>query len=153
MSHRLERQQRVPAALAEVFEFFADARNLELLTPPFLRFRVLTPAPIEMRAGALIEYRIHLAGVPMSWLTEISVWEPGQRFVDTQLKGPYRLWRHLHEFTAVDGGTEMRDVVDYELPFGPLGELVHSVAVKATLRRIFDFRAQVIAERFRGAER
>jgi hypothetical protein len=102
--HVLERSQLVPAARAEVFAFFADAFNLEAITPQFLRFRVTTPAPIPMAPGALIDYRLSLYGVGFRWRTRIEVWEPGVRFVDVQLSGPYRLWRHTHTFEDAPGG-------------------------------------------------
>src|SRR5918997_5030628 len=98
--HRLERTQRLAAPPGEVFEFFADALNLEAITPAWLSFRVITPGPIEMRPGALIEYRLRLHGVPVRWLTRIEVWEPGRRFVDVQVRGPYRLWHHTPGFEA-----------------------------------------------------
>ena len=122
--HVLRREQRLPGTPDEVFPFFADARNLEAITPPWLGFRVLTPAPIELRVGALIEYRLRLRGLPLAWLTRIEDWTPGVRFVDAQLAGPYRLWHHTHEF-APDGagGTLMRDTVRYALPYWPLGEV------------------------------
>src|SRR4051794_5074849 len=97
-THRLEQTQLVPAPRARVFEFFSAAENLERLTPDFLSFRILTPLPIEMREGQHIEYQIGLGGVPMRWLTEIREWRPEERFVDVQLRGPYKLWHHLHEF-------------------------------------------------------
>jgi ligand-binding SRPBCC domain-containing protein len=152
--HRLERLQLIEAPRSRVFEFFSAAENLERLTPPFLRFQILTPLPIPMKRGQLIEYRIALGGVPMRWLTEITSWQPNDSFVDLQLKGPYRLWHHLHEFRdAPRGGTEMRDVVDYELPFGPLGSLAHALTIRRLLERIFDFRQQEIERAFpRSAE-
>lgn len=146
-SHRyvLEREQLVPRPRGEVFAFFEDAANLERITPPFLHFRVLTPAPIAMKPGALIDYRIRLFGVPLKWRTRIEAYEPTARFVDTQLRGPYKLWHHLHEFIDVPGGTMMTDRVEYQLPFGPLGRAAHAVFVRATLERIFDYRRDVIA--------
>lgn len=146
--HRLEQTQLVAAPRERVFDFFSRAENLERLTPPFLDFRIVTPLPIEMKQGALIEYRIGLGGIPLRWLTEITEWQPGERFVDLQLRGPYRYWHHLHEFRDTPGGTEMHDVVDYELPLGPLGALAHAMAVKRTLARIFDFRQQAVAAAF-----
>jgi ligand-binding SRPBCC domain-containing protein len=146
--HRLERTQIVAAPRSEVFEFFSAARNLQILTPPFLNFQIVTPEPIQMTRNTHIEYRIALGGVPMRWLTEISVWEPNERFVDSQLSGPYSLWHHLHEFRDSPNGTEMRDVVDYELPFGVLGGLTHALFVKRTLQRIFDYREEAIARVF-----
>lgn len=141
----LEREQLIPRPRGEVFAFFADAYNLEAITPPWLRFGVQTPRPIEMRAGTLIAYRMRLHGVPVRWLTRIEQWQPGVRFVDRQLRGPYRLWHHTHEFAERDGGTAMRDTVRYALPLGPLGALANRAFVAGDLRRIFDFRREAIA--------
>lgn len=142
----LAREQRLPGSPADVFEFFADARNLEAITPPWLGFRVVTPEPIEMRPGTLIEYRLRLHGIPISWRTTIAVWDPPHRFVDVQLSGPYRIWHHTHDFApAPDGeGTVMRDTVRYALPFGPFGALAHRLLVKRDLERIFDFRREAV---------
>ncbi len=148
MPRLLERSQLVPAPRAEVFAFFADARNLEAITPEFLRFRLVTPGPIPMAAGTLIEYRLSLYGVGFRWRTRIDVWEPGTRFVDVQLSGPYRLWRHTHSFEDAPGGTRVGDRVEYDLPLGPLGALAHALLVRRALRRIFDHRRQKIEERF-----
>ena len=146
--HVLRREQRLPGTPAEVFPFFADAGNLEAITPPWLRFEVVTPRPIEMRPGALIEYRLVLHGLPIAWLTRIEEWEPGVRFVDMQMAGPYRLWHHTHEFRAhPDGGTVMTDTVRYALPLGPLGALAHHVVVRRDVERIFEFRAGAIPAR------
>jgi ligand-binding SRPBCC domain-containing protein len=137
--YTLRREQYLPAAPRDVFPFFAEARNLEQITPPFLRFRVLEAD--EMRVGALIEYRLTLHGVPIRWLTQVQEWEPGVRFVDVQLRGPYALWHHTHEFEEVhDGSTLMRDTVRYALPYGPLGTLAHRLFVKRDIERIFDYR-------------
>jgi len=146
--HRLEQTQLIPAPRAQVFAFFANAENLGKLTPPFLSFRILTPLPIEMRQGQLIEYRIGLGGMPMRWLTEIREWQPLDRFVDVQLRGPYKRWHHRHEFRDLDGGTEMRDVVDYELPLGPVGAIAHTLMVRRTLSRIFAFRREAVTRAF-----
>ena len=143
----LFREQWVPQPLAKVFPFFADADNLQALTPPWLNFRILTPA-VELRPGALIEYKLHLHGVPLRWRTLIGVWEPPHRFVDEQLSGPYRLWHHEHTFTERDGGTVLTDNVRYLAPGGPLAPLVHRVFVRPELERIFDYRQKIIAERF-----
>jgi ligand-binding SRPBCC domain-containing protein len=143
--HTLRREQHLPGSPEEVFPFFADAGNLEAITPPWLGFEVVTPRPIAMRPGALIEYRLRLHRLPVSWLTRIEEWEPGVRFVDAQLTGPYKLWHHTHEFEpAPGGGTLMRDIVRYALPLGPLGTLAHAVLVRRDVQRIFDFRAQAI---------
>jgi len=146
--HVLRREQRLPGAPDEVFPFFADAHNLEAITPPWLGFRVLTPQPIEMRPGALIEYRLALHGLPLSWLTRIEEWVPGERFVDAQLAGPYALWHHTHEFAPEPGGgTLMRDTVRYALPYWPLGEVAHALVVRRDLAAIFAFRHQEVARR------
>ncbi len=143
--HVLRREQRLPGTPAEVFPFFADARNLEAITPPWLGFEVVSPRPIEMRAGALIEYRLRLHGLRVAWLTRIEEFVPRERFVDMQLSGPYRLWHHTHEFRELPGGgTLMTDTVRYALPLGPLGSLAHRLLVRRDLERIFDFRARAV---------
>lgn len=141
----LERELFVPRPLSEVFAFFSDAHNLEQLTPSWLRFEILTPAPIPMRAGTLIDYRIKLYGVPMVWRTLISVWEPPHRFVDEQIRGPYSVWHHEHLFEERDGGTLIRDRVRYRAPFGMLS---HPLFVRGQLDKIFSFRHEVIAKIF-----
>jgi ligand-binding SRPBCC domain-containing protein len=139
--HILRREQRLSGTPEEVFPFFAEARNLEAITPPWLGFRVVTPEPVEMRAGAPIEYRLRLHGVPLRWHTTIAVWDPPRRFVDVQVSGPYRLWHHTHDFAPDgDGGTVMRDTVRYSLPYGPLGAVAHRALVRRDLAAIFDFR-------------
>ncbi len=143
MRHVLQRSTWIPRPLEEVHRFFSDVANLERITPPELRFRILTPLPVEIRPGALIDYRLSLFGVPFDWRTEITRWEPPHRFVDTQLSGPYRQWIHLHEFTPEREGTRMRDRVDYVLPLGRLG-LVGLPLVRRQLDRIFDFREAAI---------
>lgn len=137
----------VPRGIAEVFAFHADTSNLQALTPAWLDFRILTPSTIEMRPGALIQYRLRLRGLPIRWLTEITAWEPPHRFVDEQRRGPYRLWVHEHRFEAVEGGTRIDDTVRYAVPFGAL---VHSWAVGPEVRRIFTYRHQRLLERFGG---
>jgi ligand-binding SRPBCC domain-containing protein len=145
--HVLRREQWLPGAPAEVFPLFADAGNLEAITPAWLAFRIVTPRPIEMRPGTLIEYRLRLHGVPVSWLTRIEEWEPGVRFVDAQVAGPYKLWHHTHEFEPDGtGGTLMRDTVRYELPLGPLGEAARRLFVARDLAAIFDHRARRVAD-------
>ncbi len=142
--HRLEREQRLEHPLDEVFEFFAAARNLERLTPPWLRFEVLTPEPVDMRVGTLIDYRLRVHGVPLRWTSRIDEWEPGRGFIDRQLRGPYGFWYHRHSFAADGIATIVRDRVDYGLPFGRLGELAHQVLVRRDLERIFDYRRQAV---------
>lgn len=132
--------------MQEVFAFFADARNLEAITPPWLGFRIPSPKMIVMAPGTLIEYRLRWHRLPIRWITEIRRWDPPTSFMDVQLRGPYRLWEHTHLFQAVDGGTRMCDVVRYALPFGFLGRIAHACVVKADLDRIFDFRARKVSE-------
>jgi ligand-binding SRPBCC domain-containing protein len=150
--HILERQQRVELPIEQAFEFYADALNLEAITPPWLGFAVTTPAPIEMGAGTLLDYRLKLHRVPVRWRTRIEVWEPPRRFVDVQLSGPYSLWEHTHEFEPVgEGATLLRDRVRYALPLGPLGELAHRLFVRRDVERIFDFRREAVAARLASA--
>jgi len=146
--YRLHREQRVPYALEEVFAFFAQPENLQRITPPSLGFRILTPSPISMKEGRLIDYTLRVMGVSLHWRTLITTYDPPHRFVDEQINGPYRFWHHTHTFRAVDEGTIIGDDVRYALPFGPLGRLIHSVYVRRDLERIFDYRAEVIAQVF-----
>jgi ligand-binding SRPBCC domain-containing protein len=143
-TYRLERSQVVERPLDEVFAFFADAANLEEITPAFLRFSIRTPLPIAMEEGARIEYALHLFGVPLRWRTRISVWDSGRCFVDEQESGPYARWRHTHTFEPVDGGTLVRDVVDYAMPLSALGRVAHVLFVGRTLDRIFSYRQRAI---------
>lgn len=147
-TYLIQREQWVSAPLEKVFEFFSDAANLETLTPPWLKFRIVTPTPIAMHTGARIEYRIDWRVVPIRWQTEIVDWSPPHRFVDVQLRGPYKLWHHTHTFAAVDGGTLMGDIVRYGLPLGPIGSLTHKLAVRRDIERVFDYRAERIAALF-----
>ena len=145
----LEREQIIRRPRAEVFEFFADAVNLERITPPELQFHIITPPPIEVRKGALIDYELKLRGIPITWKTEITQWNPPHDFVDTALRSPYKQWIHLHAFEERSDGREtyMKDVVRYRLPLEPLGDLAHFY-VKKELAYIFDYRRQVIEEIF-----
>jgi ligand-binding SRPBCC domain-containing protein len=129
----------LPVPLERVFAFFSDARNLEKLTPPWLRFEILTDGPIEMAVGTLIDYRIRWRGIPMPWRTEIEVWDPPHRFVDRQVRGPYRFWRHEHRFAERTGGTSIEDRVEYA-PVG--GVIAQRLAVARDVRRIFAYRHQ-----------
>lgn len=137
-AYTLTSEQWLPRPRDEVFGFFADARRLQDLTPPFLNFHVVTPSPIEMRAHTKIEYRLRLHGIPLHWQSEISEWNPPDDFVDRQIKGPYRMWHHRHSFEERDGGTLVRDTVDYSVPGG---RLIHWLLVRQNLRRIFNYRS------------
>jgi ligand-binding SRPBCC domain-containing protein len=150
MTWVLRTDMRVDRPLGPVWALFSEAANLEAITPPELHFRILTPTPIEMRRGARIEYRIRLFGVPFHWLTEITCWEPGVRFVDEQIAGPFRRWVHQHRFEVIgDGATRIRDEVHYDLPLGRLGGLAHPI-VRSRLDRIFDYREVRVRELLEG---
>lgn len=151
MSNRvLQTEVFIPRPRAEVFAFFADASNLERLTPRWVNFRIVTPPPIEMKQGAIIDYTIRIHGVPVRWRTEIEAWEPPRRFVDTQLQGPYWLWRHEHTFEEVEGGTLCGDRVTYR---APMGWLTHPLLVDRDVRRIFEYRKAKLLEIFGAAGR
>lgn len=141
----LNRELWLPRPLPEVFDFFADATNLERITPPWLEFRITTPTPIEMRPGATIDYRLKIHGLPIRWRSEITFWQPLQRFVDEQRKGPYRLWWHEHSFETRDGGTLARDRVRYSV-WG--GGLVQRLLVRRDVEEIFEYRSHALQHLF-----
>lgn len=132
----------------EIFAFFSDARNLELLTPGWLNFKILTPTPVAMTPGVHIQYRLSWHGIPLRWTTEITRWNPPHDFEDIQLSGPYKLWRHTHGFEERDGGTQMSDTVEYALPFGFLGRMAHALQVRRNVEKIFDYRYERIQQMF-----
>ena len=134
---------RLPLPRERVFAFFADAVNLERITPPELRLRILTPLPIQMREATLLDYRLRLFGVPLRWRARITSWQPPFGFVDEQLQGPYRAWRHTHRFHDGGGATIVEDVVRYGLAFGPLSDLFYPL-VRLQLERIFRFRQSAV---------
>lgn len=142
--YTLHRELWVPYPLLRVFDFFSRAENLEQLTPPWMHFRILTPLPIVMKPGATIAYSLRVRGIPLRWLTEIEQWTPPHDFIDIQAKGPYKLWRHTHRFSELNGGPLIADTVVYALPFGLLGRLVHRLQVARDLGQIFDYRAQQV---------
>lgn len=142
--HVLEREQFLDRPLEQVFSFFSAAHNLEALTPEWLRFEVMTPEPIEMRVGTLIEYRLSVHGVPLNGVSQIAAWERNRWFVDRQLRGPYRLWHHTHEFVAIGDGTLVRDSVRYAIPFGPLGDVAHTLFVQRDLDSVFAYRRSAV---------
>ena len=151
--HTLEREQWVARPLARVFPFFAQPENLALITPPGLDFQLLTPRPVCMEPGRVIDYTIRVLGVPTRWRTLITRYEPPWCFVDEQIAGPYSFWHHTHTFTEQDGGTLLQDAVRYALPFvlpGPAGEIAHALYVRPALERIFNYRAQLFSRLFGG---
>ncbi|MFO1076850.1 MAG: SRPBCC family protein [Planctomycetota bacterium] len=147
---RLEATLWVPQPLATVFPFFADARNLERLTPDWVSFRILSPTPVAMAVGARIDYRIAVHGLPLRWRTRIARWEPPHAFADEQQRGPYARWFHTHTFTAERGGTRLGDRVEMRPRGGPLAGLVMRAFVRRDVERIFTHRAEVMAREFGG---
>lgn len=147
---RLRTKTVLPAPRDAVFEFFSDATNLEAITPPWLCFRIASPTPIKIETGALIDYHLRLRGLPIRWRTEIAEWNPPVRFVDRQLRGPYRLWEHSHEFEESNEGTIVRDEVQYSV-YG--GAIIERLFVRADLKKIFTYRNEQITARLGRAEK
>jgi len=143
-------EQVFPKPPDEVFPFFSDARNLEKITPSFLRFEVLTPGPIDMEPGAIIDYRLRVRGVPIRWRTKIESFDPPRMFVDDQVRGPYKRWHHTHTFepTADGGGTVARDEVRYEPPGGPFKPIVNALFIRRDVKKIFEHRGEALSAMF-----
>lgn len=135
----------LPQPRDEVFAFFSNAGNLDTITPPWLKFRTITQLPIEMHVGAVIDYKLRIHGFPMRWRSKITAWEPPQRFVDEQIRGPYRLWIHEHTFTELDGGTLVRDHLRYAIP---LDRFAYPWLVRRDIKRIFRYRSEMLQRRF-----
>ena len=144
-THTFIQELWLPESRAKVFSFFANARNLETITPPWLNFELLTPGEIRMHAGARIDYRLRVHCFPLRWTTEITTWEPAVRFIDVQRKGPYRRWEHTHTFADLDGGTLCRDEVAYSVPGG---RLVNWLIVRRDIERIFAYRSASLFRHF-----
>lgn len=147
--HEFQSELWLPLPPAELFPFFADAANLNAITPPWLHFQIVTPLPIAMKVGTLIDYLLRVHGVPFRWRTRIHVWQPPHRFVDEQIRAPYRQWIHEHTFKARDGGTLLRDVVHYAVPFD---FLAHRLFVRPDIERIFRFRSEALRKLFLAAQ-
>lgn len=145
---RFESSQRVDLPIERVFDFFSRPENLERITPPWLKFRIVTPGPIEMEEGTLIDYRLRVKGIPFRWRSEITVWDPPHRFVDVQRVGPYRKWEHTHSFRTDGEGTIVVDEVDYAVPGGTL---IERLFVRRDVRSIFEHRSRVLGELLRNA--
>ena len=151
--YTLQREQWVASPLQRTFPFFAQPENLALITPPSLGFRLLTPPPVEMEKGRIIDYTIRVIGLAIRWRTLITTYDPPRCFVDEQISGPYSFWHHIHRFEPRDGGTLLYDEVRYLLPMaliGPVRDLVHTLYVRPSLERIFDYREQVFTRLFGG---
>lgn len=155
MKHVLEREQFLPITLSAAWAFFSSPKNLGVITPPDMDFRIHEPFDDRpMHSGQTIRYTVKpMFGLPLTWVTRIEEVEAPNRFVDTQIKGPYKRWWHQHTFEAVQGGVLMRDRVEYELPLGPLGDLAHRIFVKQRLTAIFEFRNATLLNLFPSAER
>lgn len=148
----LHAEQLLPVDIQTAWGFFSSPNNLALITPPEMDFITLTPMAdgAEIYTGMLIDYTVKpLFGIPMRWQTGIKTVEKPNRFVDTQLKGPYRLWEHTHIFTQTDNGVLMKDEVKYQLPFGPLGGLAHALLVRKKLQALFSYRKAAIERIFK----
>jgi len=145
---RLEMELWLPQPRSKVFPFFADARNLETLTPPWLHFEVLAPGPLEMKVGLKIDYRLKIHGIPVRWQSEITAWDPPYRFVDEQRRGPYSLWHHEHRFEEKDGGTLCLDIIQYRAPGGPLRPWIERFFVRPDVEKIFGYRTRKMQELF-----
>lgn len=143
--YRLSRSQWFPKSIDDAFAFFSRPENLEEITPPLLRFHIVS-ADRELHEGSRIEYRLRVRGIPMRWASEITEWNPPYRFVDTQLRGPYALWRHQHTFAAERGGTRIGDEVEYAMPLGIAGVIAHALVVRRDVESIFDYRQRRLAE-------
>jgi len=143
--HQFSSEIWLARPIEEVFTFFSDAANLDSITPPWLSFRTITRQPIEMHAGTVIDYKLRVRGFPVWWRTEITEWEPPYHFLDEQIRGPYRLWIHAHEFQSRNGGTLVCDNVRYAVP---LDWLVHRLIVRPDVQRIFSYRADCLRRRF-----
>ncbi|MEW6145853.1 MAG: SRPBCC family protein [Thermodesulfobacteriota bacterium] len=147
--HVLERNLDIPVTLMEAWEFFSNPRNLPLITPPGLGFRMKSEAPERIYPGLMLTYTVTpFFGFPVDWVTEITQVREPEFFVDDQRMGPYRLWHHEHAFEEIRGGVRVRDLVHYALPFGPLGRIAHDLVVKKQLREIFDYRSAYLSSKF-----
>lgn len=146
--YQLYQSQPFNQSREELFDFFRDPENLEEITPNRLNFQILNADPLPVREGTVIEYRLRLRGIPLSWTTEITTFEPNEYFQDTMIDGPYEKWEHIHTFERVNGRTVMGDQVHYEMPYGWLGTMAHEWIVRKDLKHIFSYRARTLRERF-----
>ena len=147
--YTFKKEQFVPSDLDTVFEFFSRPENLEKITPSSMGFNIITPTPIDMKEGAIIDYTVKIMGVPMRWRTMITSYKKNEYFVDEQLKGPYSYWHHKHTFKEVEGGVLIIDEITYALPIQAFRLIVHPVLIKPQLNQIFNFRFQTIKDKFK----
>ena len=148
-----KQETHIPHPLETVFHFFSNAENLNRLTPPHLDFEILTPLPIQMAEGTLIDYQLKIYKIPIKWKTKIIAWEPPYRFIDAQLKGPYRKWIHEHKFEAADDRTKMTDTVEYAIPGGIFSPAINNLFVKRDIQKIFNFRESQLLTIFRSNDK
>jgi ligand-binding SRPBCC domain-containing protein len=148
--YTFECEMLAPVAIQDAFSVFENPYNLAEITPPWLNFKITTKDRVAMRKGAEIDYTIGYLGLPMNWKTLITEYEAPFLFVDEQIRGPYKLWRHTHTFRPCEAGTIVADRVEYALPLGVLGRIAHALIVRRQLNAIFDFRQHRLAEMFRN---
>ena len=147
--HTLKKEQKISKNILEVFDFFSRPENLSIITPPKMKFNIMTPSPIEMKDGALIDYTVKILGFPIKWRTLITKYDPPNIFIDQQLKGPYSLWHHTHTFKKInDNETLIGDTVIYVVPFSFIGSIVHSIYISRDLEKIFSYREKKIKDFF-----
>tara|TARA_Y100000385_G_C12891620_1_gene550216 strand:- start:104 stop:637 length:534 start_codon:yes stop_codon:yes gene_type:complete len=146
--YSFSKEQFVPSDMETVFDFFSRPENLEKITPSSMGFNIITPKPIEMKDGAIIDYTVKILGVPVRWRTMITSYKKNEYFIDEQLKGPYSYWHHKHTFKEVEGGVLIIDEITYALPIQAFRKIVHPLIIKPQLKQIFDFRFQIIKDKF-----
>ena len=147
--YTLKKEQIIPRNILDVFDFFSKPENLSVITPSKMGFKILTPSPIEMKEGALIDYTVKIIGLPIRWTTLITKYDPPNLFIDQQLKGPYSMWHHTHNFKKLnDKETLIEDIVVYSVPYSFIGGLIHSLYIKRDLEKIFSYRSKKIKEIF-----
>ena len=149
--HVLKTRMELPLKRSDVFPFFCEIANLERITPPALHFRIITPQPIEISLGTIVDYRLQLYSVPFRWKSKITAWRPPEEFVDEQILGPYKLWIHRHQFYEENGGTIIHDSVRYQLPLWPLGEVMYPL-IRQQLKHIFTYRQQATQNALLGIQ-
>ena len=147
--YTLIQKQQLPLTLNKAWSFFSNPKNLSVITPPKMKFEILTDLPLEIYDGLIVAYHVcPIAGIPLKWVSEIKNVQPGISFTDDQRVGPYKLWYHQHLFKPIEGGVEMEDIIHYAMPWGVLGCLAHEMFVKKDLAYIFKYRKNKLEELF-----